>query len=148
MTRKVAVLLVALATAVLAVPAAGVALAATPLRIADVAPDGGSTGMPTNTTISVDFASPVDSSTLDENIKLKRKGARKAVFLLGSYDAPNETFTGFPRNPLRPGTVYQVIVDGGRDGVRGDDGGRLGGVADPSARRVDGDVVWSFRTAG
>lgn len=124
------------------------AQAVTPARITDVSPDGGSTGVPTNTSIFVDFDTDMSTSTVFRNIKLKKKGARKAVRMtVQVYTFADDTWQGFPENPLKPNTLYKVVVDGGKDGVRGENGAKLGGVDDPSARFRDGNVVWGFRTA-
>ena len=121
--------------------------AVAPARITDVAPDGGSTGVPVDQTIFVDFDSRMDTDTVFREIKLKKKGARRAVGVTDVYNFAGDTWAGFPHANLKPDTVYQVVVEGGRDGVRGENGSKLGGVDDPSARFRDGDVVWSFRTA-
>jgi hypothetical protein len=73
----------------------------------------------------------MDTDTVFSDVELKRKGARRATPIRGAYYHPSDCYEAFPDSTLRPGTVYQVVVDGGRDGVRG----------------VDGNVVWSFRTA-
>lgn len=118
------------------------------MRITDVSPDGGSTGIPRDTMIVVDFDSDMNTETVYPNIKLKKKGARKAVPMqFSTYVSADDTWTGYPAKLLQVDTVYQVIVDGGRDGVRSVDGAKLGGVDDPSARFKDGNVLWSFRTA-
>ncbi len=119
-----------------------------PARITDVAPDGASSGVPVDQTISVDFDTRMDTDTVFRDIRLKKKGARRALGVTDVYTFASDTWAGFPHKPLQPDTVYQVVVEGGRDGVRGENGSKLGGVDDPSARFRDGDVVWSFRTAG
>lgn len=115
-------------------------------RITDVSPDGGSTGVPINGGFTVDFDKDMGVDTVFENIKLKKQGARKAVPMAQAYFFADDTYTGTPYQPLKPNTVYKVIVDGGKDGVRGIDGSKLGGVDDASARFTDGNVVWGFRT--
>lgn len=124
------------------------AQAVAPARITDVAPDGGSTGVPVDATIFVDFDSRMDTDTVFRDIRLKKKGVRRAVGVTDVYTFASDTWAGFPHKPLQPDTVYQVVVEGGRYGVRGENGSKLGGVDDPSARFRYGDVVWSFRTAG
>ncbi len=155
--RRLAALVAGAAMAALTVAVAGTAMAAdagsgaqavTPLRITDVSPNGGSLGVPTDTTLFVDFDTRMDTDTVFQDVKLKKKGARKAVGVTDVYTFADDTWTGFPHKALQPDTVYQVIVEGGQDGVRGENGSKLGGVDDPSARFRDGDVVWSFRTAG
>ena len=157
MRRRLAALFAGAAMAALTVAVAGTAMAAdadsgaqavAPVRITDVAPDGGSLGVPTDTTILVDFDTRMDTDTVFRDIRLKKKGARRAVGVTDVYTFASDTWAGFPHKALQPDTVYQVIVEGGRDGVRGENGSKLGGVDDPSARFRDGDVVWSFRTAG
>ena len=154
--RRLAALFAGAAVAVFAAATAGAAMAAdagpgaqavAPARITDVAPDGGSTGVPVDATISVDFDSRMDTDTVFRDIRLKKKGARRAVGVTDVYTFASDTWAGFPHKPLQP-AVYQVVVEGGRYGVRGENGGKLGGVDDPSARFRVGDVVWSFRTAG
>jgi hypothetical protein len=156
MRRRLVMLFAGAAMAALMVVMAGVAKAAdtgpvaqavAPLRITDVHPDGGSTGVPTDTTIFVDFNMRMDTDTVFQDIKLRRKGASKVLGVTDVYMFADDTWTGYPHKALQPDTVYQVIVFGGRDGVRGEDGSKLGGVDDPSARFRDGNVVWSFRTA-
>ena len=155
--RRLAALFAGTAMAALAVAMAGTAMAdgagpgaqaVTPARVTDVSPDGGSLGVPTDTTILVDFDTRMDTDTVFRDIRLKKKGARRAVGVTDVYTFASDTWAGFPHKVLQPDTVYQVIVEGGRDGVRGENGSKLGGVDDPSARFRDGDVVWSFRTAG
>lgn len=123
------------------------AQAVAPLRITDVYPDGGSTGVPTDTTIFVDFDTRMNTDTIFQDIKLREKGARRALGLPDVYTFADDTWTGYPHKALQPDTVYQVVVYGGRDGVRGEHGSKLGGVDDQSARFKDGNVLWSFRTA-
>lgn len=142
------VALTATMTGTAAADAGAGAQAVAPARITDVAPDGGSTGVPRDTTIFVDFDTDMDTDTVFRDIRLKKKGARRAVGVTDVYMFADDTWTGFPHKSLQPDTVYQVVVEGGRDGVRGENGSKLGGVDDPSARFRDGDVVWSFRTAG
>lgn len=145
-----------LAAAVLAVAMGGAASAADApdpravpsVRVTDVAPDRALAGVPRDTSILVDFQSDITTDTVfANNIKLKKKGARKAVPMFGSYTYASDVFEGYPERILQPDTIYQVVVDGGADGVRSVDGGKLGGVENPSARFKDGNVVWSFRTA-
>jgi hypothetical protein len=143
-----AALMVTMAGAIAAAETNPGARAVTPLRITGVDPDGGSTGVPTDTTIFVDFDTRMDTDTVFQDIELRKKGSRKALGVTDVYTFADDTWTGFPHKALQPDTVYQVVVRGGRDGVRGEDGSRLGGVDDPSARFRDGDVVWTFRTAG
>lgn len=123
------------------------AQAVAPARVSDIAPDGGSGAVPVDQTIYVDFDTRMDTDTVFRDIRLKKKGARRALGVTDVYTFASDTWAGFPHKPLQPDTVYQVIVEGGRDGVRGENGSKLGGVDDPSARFRDGDVVWSFRTA-
>lgn len=152
MTRRFTMLLAGLAAAVLAVAMGGAASAAdapdsrgvplVPLvpsvRITDVAPEPVLGGVPRDTSILVDFQSDITTdSVFANNIKLKKKGARKAVPMFGSYTYASDVFEGYPENILQPDTAYQVIVDGGK----------LGRVDDPTARFKDGNVVWGFRTA-
>ncbi len=73
----------------------------------------------------------MDTDTVFSQVKFKRKGACRAISVRGAYYHPSDYYEAFPDSTLRPGTVYQVVVDGRRDGVRG----------------VDGNVVWSCRTA-
>ena len=72
-----------------------------------------------------------DTDTVFSDVELKRKGARRAIPIRGAYYHAGDAYEAFPGSTLRPATVYQVVVDCGRDGVRG----------------VDGNVVWGFRTA-
>lgn len=67
--------------------------------------------------------------------------------LRGVFMFVPDVWEGFPEKDLRPDTVYQVVAGGRQDGVRGTDGGKLGGMDDPTARFKDGNVIWSFRTA-
>jgi hypothetical protein len=157
MRRRFTMLFAGAAMAALILAMAGVAWAADPdpgaqgvasaVRITDVSPEGGSTDVPRDTIIVVDFDSDMKVNTVYPNITLKKKGARKAVPKLSTYTSADDVYTGYPQKRLQPDTVYQVIVDGGRDGVRTKDGGKLGGVDDPNARFKDGNVIWSFRTA-
>ena len=149
--RKLTVLLVGAAMAALMLAMAGAAWAAVtppPLRITDVSPDGGSTGISTtaNPVFTIFFDKDMDSNSVFENVKLKKAGARKAIDMSLTYYFVEKKVEGTPYVPLKPNTTYKVIVDGGRDGVRSVDGGKLGGVDDPSARFRDGKVYWSFKT--
>lgn len=122
--------------------------AVAPLRITDVQPNGGSSGVPTDPTLFIDFDTRMDTDTVFRDIELRKKGSRKVLGVTDVYTFADDTWTGYPHNALQPDTVYQVVVHGGRTGVRGENGSKLGGVDDPSARFRDGDVVWTFRTAG
>jgi Bacterial Ig-like domain len=128
--------------------AAWAAVTPPPLRITDVSPDGGSTGVSTtaNPVFTIFFDKDMDSNSVFENVKLKKAGARRAIDMSLTYYFVEKKVEGTPYVPLKPNTTYKVIVDGGRDGVRSVDGGKLGGVDDPSARFRDGKVYWSFKT--
>lgn len=153
--RRFAALLAGMTAATLMAAGATVAAearsgapAVAPLRITDVAPDGGTLGVPTDAAIFVDFDTRMNTDTVFQDIELRKKGSRKVLGVTDIYHFADDTWAGYPHRVLQPDTVYQVIVRGGRDGVRGENGSRLGGVDDPSARFKDGDVVFSFRTAG
>ena len=123
-----------------------------PLRISDVSPDGGTTGVSTaaNHIITIYFDKEMNTDTLffEGNIKLKKLGARRAVsFFVQGYNHVEDKYEAQTAGPLKPNTTYKVIVDGGLDGVRSADGGKLGGVDDASATFKKGNVVWTFKTA-
>lgn len=157
MTRRFAVLFAGAAMAALMLAVAGVAWAAgsdagsqgaaSAVRITNVSPDGRSTGITRDEIIVVDFDSDMKINTLHPNITLKKQGTSTAVPMFSTYVAADDTWTGYPQKRLQPDTVYKVVVEGGRDGVRSKDGGKLRGVDDPSAGFKDGNVLWFFRTA-
>jgi hypothetical protein len=79
--RRLAALVAGAAMAALTVAVAGTAMAAdagsgaqavTPLRITDVSPDGGSLGVPTDTTLFVDFDTRMDTDIVFQDVKLGR----------------------------------------------------------------------------
>jgi hypothetical protein len=61
-------------------------------------------------------------------------------------DPPCRTATLTPNSPLADGRTYKALVVGGKSGVKGEDGSKLGGVNDPSATFKKGKVFWIFTT--
>ena len=121
-----------------------------PLRITDVSPDGGTTGVSTTPTITIIFDKQMEFDTLNDNVKLKKAGSRKAIGFLTSISTFVPEGHKYERDTikaLKPNTTYKVIVDGGLDGVRSLEAGKLGGVDDSSATFRNGNVVWTFKTA-
>ncbi len=79
--RRLTALFAGAAMAALTVAVAGTAMAAdagpgaqavTPLRITDVSPDSGSLGVPTDTTLFVDFDTRMDTDIVFQDVKLGR----------------------------------------------------------------------------
>lgn len=85
------VALTATMTGTAAADAGAGAQAVAPARITDVAPDGGSTGVPRETTIFVDFDMNMDTDTVFRDIRLKKKGARRAVGVTDVYMFADDT---------------------------------------------------------
>lgn len=89
--RTSMVALTATMTGTAAADAGAGAQAVAPARITDVAPDGGSTGVPRETTIFVDFDMNMDTDTVFRDIRLKKKGARRAVGVTDVYMFADDT---------------------------------------------------------
>ena len=133
----------------------GTAVTKTPLKVLDVSPEGGSRDVPTDTDFVVTFNDPpgLDTNTIDteRNLIFKRKGAKRSISFGWSIDLsvakPFEKLYIFPTNPLKPETTYQIILKGGKNGLKSRDGGQLGKPTDPSVQFKNGNVIWTFRTA-
>lgn len=151
---SVALLMLALGGAALATDG-GTDAGATPQGVApfsltDVTPDGGETSAAVDGGVTVDFNRPIRISTLtDGSARIREVGTSKwRNFRSAEYDESTGTVLLFaPGGALQPDTAYQVAIYGGKTGVRAQDGSRLAGVDDPTARFRDGRVVWGFRTA-
>jgi hypothetical protein len=121
----------------------------TPLRITDVFPDGGSVGVPTDTRPSVTFDRRADfiRASRRKSFKLHKDGSKKAVPSHLAYYFNEERLELVPEDALEPNTTYKATIEGkGKNGIRSLEGGKLGGVDDPSATFEDGKVSWTFTT--
>src|SRR3712207_5231069 len=78
---------------------------------------------------------------------LNRGGSSAAIPATVSYSRTSKTAKLNPRGNLEAGARYTAVVEGGKNGVRASDGGKLGGTRDGTATFAGGKVTWSFTVA-
>lgn len=86
----------------------------TPPTISLTTPANGATGVPVNTTLSVRFSEPIDSSTMPNMSTFLQSGATY-VQGTGSYDAINDLYIFTPLAPLANNTTYTATFSGIKD---------------------------------
>ncbi len=82
--------------------------AATPPNVTSITPANGSTGVLTNTTLSVTFSVDMDTATIN-NSNFTLSGANPVSGSI-AYDAATRTATFTPDVPLKPGTDYTASL--------------------------------------
>jgi hypothetical protein len=87
-----------------------------------------------------------EASIKDSTFYLKKQGTKKKIPAETDFDPATNTATLNPEGTLEGGTTYTAYVKGGKKGVKGDDGEKLGETTDPTATFKKGKVFWSFTT--
>jgi hypothetical protein len=136
----VAAMLVALA----ALPA----LALSKVLVTDVSPDGSSANVAASSNVSATFNIRMAKSTINnKTFYLKQEGSDAVVPAQVKYSGTTKTATLNPNNDLAHGATYTAYVKGGRTGVKGTSGQKLGGTKDATATFLNAKVSWTFTVA-
>jgi hypothetical protein len=107
----------------------------TPPAITGVSPGGNATDVAVTANVEVSFSETMRRKTVNgDTLRLFGSGVRVAATV--SCDRPCRTATVNPKQDLKPGTVYQASVRGGRKGPK-----------DLAGHGLSGGVRWSFSTA-
>src|SRR5215216_1554540 len=116
--------------------------------VAGVSPDGGSANVGADSNITATFNIRMAKSTINnKTFYLKQDGSTAVVPAQVAYTGTTKTATLKPNNDLASGATYTAYVKGGRTGVRGTGGQKLGGTTDTTAIFTDAKVSWSFTVA-
>jgi Domain of unknown function (DUF4082)/Bacterial Ig-like domain/HYR domain/Bacterial Ig domain len=103
----------------------------TPPAIIALSPAPGSTGVPTNTTVTVSFNEPMNTASLTtSSFRLRLVGDSTDV--AATVSCPGTTATLTPNSPLFPGQTYQVTL--------------TGTVSDANGNSLGSSTVWTFFT--
>jgi hypothetical protein len=103
--------------------------------VGSVTPAAGATGVPTGSTVTVQFNTPMNSSTITSGTILLASSSGNSVAATVGYDATTHKATLTPSAALTGDTTYTVTVKGGSGGVAGANGNTL-----------SADYTWSFTT--
>jgi hypothetical protein len=120
------------------------------LRITNVSPQGGATGVSKNTTVRATFNQTLDPTTIESpsnNFKLKDKVTSAIVpaTVVVSSNDPN-TAKLRPTSPLSAHHSYKAVIVAGTSGVKSDDGDELTSVNTSKGINFDGtQAEWSFK---
>ncbi|HET6312216.1 MAG TPA: NPCBM/NEW2 domain-containing protein [Chloroflexia bacterium] len=105
--------------------------------VAGTVPEDGEAGVLPGANVTVTFSKPMDASTFTgSNVVLTRQGSSTPVAATLNYNQAARTLSIDPVNDLQATSNYTVVVKGGPNAVKDQDG--LGLYAD---------VVWSFSTS-
>ena len=110
----------------------------TPPFVSAVAPVAGSSGVRTNTTVTIVFNENMNAATITNASILLRNSAGTFVTTSVTYAAGTRTATMTPSSLLAYSTTYTAIVKGGATDPR---------VKDAAGNALGGDYTWSFTTA-
>ena len=116
--------------------------------VAGVSPDGGSANVGADSNITATFNIRMAKSTINnKTFYLKQDGSTAVVPAQVAYTGTTKTATLKPNNDLASGATYTAYVKGGRTGVRGTGGQKLGGTTDTTATFANAKVSWTFTVA-
>src|SRR5215217_8179892 len=116
--------------------------------VAGVSPDGGSANVGADSNITATFNIRMAKSTINnKTFYLKQDGSTAVVPAQVAYTGTTKTATLKPNNDLASGATYTAYVKGGRTGVRGTGGQKLGNTTDTTAIFTDAKVSWTFTVA-
>jgi hypothetical protein len=102
-----------------------------------------------NTNVTATFNEDMTEASInDSTFYLKKQGTKKKIPAETDFALATNTVTLDPESNLEGSTTYTAYVKGGKRGVKGDDGEKLGGTTDPTATFKKGKVRWSFTTSG
>ena len=104
--------------------------------IGTVSPSPSATGVATDSPLTVQFLTSMNSSTISSSTVQLQDGGGDDVSATVSFDSGTDTATLTPAAALNAGSQYTVVITGG-----------AGGVADSSGDTLSGNVTWSFTTA-
>jgi hypothetical protein len=120
------------------------------LRLTNVSPQGGATGVSTTTTVRATFNKPLDPATIESpsnNFKLKDKATNAIVpaTVVVSSNDPN-TAKLKPTSPLSANHSYKAIIVAGNSGVTSTTGDELTSVNTSKGIKFNGtQAEWSFK---
>jgi hypothetical protein len=146
--RSIKRLLVGLVVAAMVVALAALpALALTKVFVTDVSPDGSSANVVASSNVTATFNIRMAKSTINnKTFYLKQEGSSAVVPAKVTYSGTTKTATLNPNNDLAHGETYTAYVKGGRTGVKGTGGQKLGGTNDATATFLNAKVSWTFTT--
>jgi cyclophilin family peptidyl-prolyl cis-trans isomerase len=107
-----------------------------PLSVVSVMPADGSTAVPINTSIAVQFDNAMNAATVDSSTLVLEDSAGNTIATTVSYNAATDTATIAPSALLTNSTNYTLTIVSGADGV-----------ADTGGETLASDVTASFTTA-
>jgi hypothetical protein len=147
--RSIKRLLVGLVVAAMVVALAALpALALTKVFVTDVSPDGSSANVVASSNVTATFNIRMAKSTINnKTFYLKQEGSSAVVPAKVTYSGTTKTATLNPNNDLAHGETYTAYVKGGRTGVKGTGGQKLGGTNDATATFLNAKVSWTFTVA-
>jgi hypothetical protein len=147
--RSIKRLLVGLVVAAMVVALAALpALALTKVFVTDVSPDGSSANVVASSNVTANFNIRMAKSTINnKTFYLKQEGSSAVVPAKVTYSGTTKTATLNPNNDLAHGETYTAYVKGGRTGVKGTGGQKLGGTNDATATFLNAKVSWTFTVA-
>ena len=103
--------------------------------VTSVSPAGGTTSVPTGSSVAATFNESMNASTINSNtFQLSSGGSTVAATV--SYNSSTLTATLAPTQPLAYSTTYTATVAGGGNGVQ-----------DPNGNLLGANYVWTFTTA-
>lgn len=120
------------------------------LRLTNVSPQGGATGVSTTTTVRATFNKPLDPATIESpsnNFKLKDKATNAIVpaTVVVSSNDPNSAKLK-PTSPLSANHSYKTIIVAGNSGVTSTTGDELTSVNTSKGIKFNGtQAEWSFK---
>ena len=115
--------------------------------VTDVSPDSGSAKVSADTNITATFNIRMAKSTINnKTFYLRQEGSTAVVPAQVTYAGTSKTATLNPNIDLASGATYTAYVKGGRTGVRGAGGQKLGGTTDSTATFAEAKVSWTFTT--
>jgi hypothetical protein len=120
------------------------------LRLTNVSPQGGATGVSTTTTVRATFNKPLDPATIESpsnNFKLKDKATNAIVpaTVEVSSNDPNSAKLK-PTSPLSANHSYKAIIVAGNSGVTSTTGDELTSVNTSKGIKFNGtQAEWSFK---
>jgi hypothetical protein len=120
------------------------------LRLTNVSPQGGATGVSTTTTVRATFNKPLDPATIESpsnNFKLKDKATNAIVpaTVVVSSNDPNSAKLK-PTSPLSANHTYKASIEAGNSGVTSTTGDELTSVNTSKGIKFNGtQAEWSFK---
>ena len=118
------------------------------LRLTDVVPRGGATGVPKDQTVKATFNKALDPATVN-NTTFRLKDKQTGTFVDATVSVSNnnpKVARLSPTTNLTHGDSYKAIIEGGATGVLATDGSQLSSVNTSQGIHFDGtQAYWSFK---